>query len=271
MLRHTFPLILIFSTGCLHGDNHAHDDGAPTITSIEAPTELDVDGSTAGISIHVAGLPEEQLSVAVEGHLGTFAPQSQVVITDRDGLATFVTTYTSSERDGTETVVANVTDFRGRATSQMFGFDVRPLSRYGEALKLPSSTSLSSSFLMGQSITVPARGTLRRVGIIAASPIDAQIGIYTDGSNEPHQLLAEISATLVAGTNEIAAPALELSAGAYWFMVSFPTTGRVFSSSAVMRPTHYISHTFGTDLPATVTTSMFSSSTLNYYLVLGRP
>jgi hypothetical protein len=267
MTRHALLISLVVSTGCL-GDNGNH---GPQILDIEGPTEIDADGGTATIKVHVQGEADAQLSVAVDAQLGMFSPQSMVVITDHAGAGTFVTTYTAKDHDGNETIVANVTDFSGHASSATLPIAVKALAKYGEALQLPNTGTITANFLEGQSITVPTRGVLKRIGMFADDTTDVVIGIYSDNNGAPKTLLAQTSASIVAGRNEIAIEGVDVPAGSYWFMANYKANATIYMDSAVSRPTRYISTSFSASLPDTMpTTTTFSSATRNYYLVFGR-
>jgi hypothetical protein len=142
--------------------------------------------------------------------------------------------------------------------------------RYGEVRQLPQAVEVEGNFIVGQPITVPEAGTLRRVGIITAQgAMNVVVGIYRDAFGKPNELVAQVTANLVFGTNEIELQRTDLSADVYWFMALYRTGGEVYASTAKTVPTKGGYHSFFDPLqPIIQVSSEWTAPARNYYLVM---
>jgi hypothetical protein len=258
---------LWFLPACF-GDNDG--SGSPQIVDVSVPASVDAEGGSATLVVRVRGRAEEQLSIALNGTLGSFDPSEKLVITDANGDASMMTSFTAGAVSGDEEAIANVSNFSGDRSSFRFAFPVTPINRVGQFTQLPSSEPASLGYLEGQAITVTDPGVLRRVGIVSTGAVDVVVGIYTESAGQPTTLLASTSATLKLGVNELPVPDTSLPAGTYWFMANYRTAVSLYVGTAT-RFTKFVSRTFATALPTTYPPHMtYTDNVRNYYFVLGR-
>jgi hypothetical protein len=258
---------LWFVVGCF-GDNDG--SGSPQIVDVSVPAGVDAEGGSATLVVRVRGRAEEQLSIALNGTLGSFDPSEKLVITDANGDASMMTSFTAGTVSGDEEAIANVSNFSGDRSSFRFAFPVTPINRVGQFAQLSSSEPADLGSLEGQPITVTDPGMLRRVGIVSAGPVEVVVAIYAENAGQPTTLITSTSATLKLGVNELPVPEASLPAGTYWFAAQYRTAVTLYVGTAT-RSTKYFTQTFGTALPATFPThTTYTDTVRNYYLVLGR-
>jgi len=247
----------------------------PVIVSVSTPTSLEAEGAMATIMASVHGHPNEVLKVSFSGMLGTYGPPTSLVTTDAAGNGTVSTTFISGMLGGVEAGVVTASNAAMvNSVPKQFGFQVIALARYGQATAFGASGQFGQDNLLGQTITVTAAGTLKKIGFISisAGPM-IKVGIYADAGGVPATLLTQIPATNVAmGTNEIAlASPLAMNAGTYWFMAVYNTQGNVGSDQTAARTIRFIAEPFANPLPTVfpTMTSTNMSGNFNYYLVFG--
>ncbi len=137
----------------------------------------------------------------------------------------------------------------------------------------------SRQTLLGQSITLPAGTAIRSFGmLVPAAGSQVSLGLYTDQSGSPFQLVASAqSKAVLAGANVYPATAaagqsLTISAGGtYWLMALFdqPTVVRQAPSTGPLVTVKYVSIGFGA-LPTTLSGVMQQTGqpASNYYLLI---
>jgi len=240
------------------------------------PSGVEIEGGTGSITASLAGPPNTQFTVMFGGSLGAYAPATSIVTTDADGNAIAASVFTSNATAGTEMGTALITMPSGVAPRD-FSFPVVPFAKYGNATAFTNQGSFGQGYLLGQTITTPVSGRLRKLGLISgtAGPM-VKIGLYTDAGGQPGSLIAQIpSRTVAAGVNEFALPSpVVLPAGTYWFMAIYSPDGTTLRSmdGDTARVIKYITHTFANALPTTfpATSMTYNGQNFNYYLVVGR-
>lgn len=275
------PLALAGCFGDNDGGGPGGEDGDATlkIVATQAPEGIDAEGGRAQVTLELAAKPEETLTVELRTTLGTFAALAPTVTTDAEGKALVTASLTSGAESGEAMISAVIGNGEGDTVSAELTIRVTPLTRVGEVAQLPNADSIAPNFLEGQSITLAAPGTLRKVGIVA--PVQdfpaprVAVGIYADAAGVPTQLLATATATLAAGVNElevtpVAVGSAALPAGTYWFMLALDRRSLLYRSNR-MRPLKYVSRTFSTMLPAIYPAhNQQDEEQRNVYLVVGR-
>jgi hypothetical protein len=137
----------------------------------------------------------------------------------------------------------------------------------------------SRQTLLGQAITLPAGTTIRSFGLLVpAAGSQVSMGLYTDQSGSPFQLVASAQSKAVsAGTNVYPATAAAgqsltvTGGGTYWLMALFDqsTTVRQAPTSGPLVTVKYVSVGFGS-LPTTLSGVMQQTGepASNYYLLI---
>lgn len=156
---------------------------------------------------------------------------------------------------------------------QTVNVTLRVAALLGFPTVFPNGSGHSPDYLLGHTINVPAAAQLASVNFIVkdAPPAGAQIkvGIYGDAGGSPGALVASTPATnVVVGRNEIPVTA-SLSAGNYWFMVTFSHTVNLGQQSGTASTTiKYISHPFANPLPAAFPASPTTYTGYNFNVFL---
>jgi hypothetical protein len=261
----------LVSAGCFGDNSESGGNGSPSIDSVVAPATVDAEGGEAEVAVHVRGKAGEQLSVAIAGTLGTFAPEQGQVTADAAGDATFTTRFTAGAAEGEATATINVANLEGARRSKELTLAVRALVRVGEVAQLPNTSGFIASYLDGHTVTVAAAGRLRKLGLVSPDTGDIVIALYADNGGRPGTLITSATGTLRVGVNELPVPEIMLPAGAYWYMMNFRVATDVYRGTAT-RPVHGFSLPFTNALPATfpTTTVAVTEPVRNCYLVLGQ-
>lgn len=269
--------------GACFGDNSGGGedelpDGAPSILDIAGPEDLDT-GDSLDLTVVIKGKANEQLSVAIDATLGSFTPQSKVIITDANGDGSFATRYTSTGTAGLETVTANVSALSTAGKSATKMLTIHDVERIGNVTPIETTIAETAGYLIVYPFELQAPRTLRKVAIVAPEATTAQIGVYSSSVGDamtakPVDALARVTANLVAGANEISVPSTDLAAGRYWMAVAYSGTPLVRKVAPPLGTTLYgwriTTYTFSSGLPDKLDT-LVSSTTLslrNFYLVL---
>jgi hypothetical protein len=154
-----------------------------------------------------------------------------------------------------------------------------PPTAVGSPTDLGSTGNRSGGTLLGQSITLTAGTTIRSFGLLAPSASSqVSMGLYTDQSGSPYQLVASAqSKAVLAGTNVYAATASSgqsltiATTGTYWIMALFDvtTTVRQAPTTGPLVTIKYVSPGFGA-LPATLSGVLQQTNvpTSNYYVLI---
>lgn len=248
----------------------------PEVTNVTIPAGVDAEGAKVTLMVSVHAAPNETLTVLLTSTLGAYAPATGMVTLDANGDGVFSTQFTSGNTAGAEmgTAVAR-NALNVDSPAKTFQFPVVALRRIGNPTQFTTAGSFGPSNLLGQTITIPTSGNLKKLGWITSTSTEMiKIGIYTNVGGAPGSLVASIPASTVAiGVNEVAlATPIALAAGTYWFMANYSTTGGTYKDATTGITTKYISLPFGDALPTTFpsTHSTYTSNNFNYYVVLGQ-
>ncbi len=246
-------------------------DGLPGVLEIAGPSDLDI-GDSFDVTVKVKGKPNEQLSIAVDSLLGTFATQSKVLITDDAGEGSLVTRYTSTMA-GAETIRANVA-VPGTAghskTKALTVFDIERLGNVAPVNTNPSSQT--AGVLIAYPMELPTARTVRKLGINhpAQSPpkaVNAHVGLYTTVSTTSISVLAKTTVALTTGQNEIPIPPQDLPAGKYWMVVLYEGEPQVYRSTTEPVTLMYkLSQSYSAGIADQINDLLTSSDIATYYL-----
>jgi hypothetical protein len=257
--------------------NGSDEPGAPSIVEIAAPDEADI-GDVIDLTVKVKGAANEQLSVAIDGTLGTFSPQNKVVIADDNGEGTFATRYAAGIAAGTDTIKANAASTNG-TSSKNKTLIVHDVERFGNTTTISTTSKEVASYLIVYPLMTPRAGLLTKVGILAPEATTAWIGLYTSARDElqrdkPQTALFKVMVPLAVGVNEIQVPKTPVESGKYWVAVTYIDTPFVRkTSSASLQITGWNRTTHPFDLPDSLAAQadLMYSTTINqrnFYLVL---
>jgi hypothetical protein len=148
-----------------------------------------------------------------------------------------------------------------------------PPVKVGNYTVFGSASSHSPNYLLGSQITVPKNGKLLKFGLISkSSGANVIMALYTDNNGNPASLVASTSQTALNNSDQQIAPNVQanLTQGKYWIMAEYNVNASVgidysMSSAIVM----YISHTFGSALPANFPApTSYTGQRFNYYIVM---
>jgi hypothetical protein len=259
------------------GDNSDEQGpgNAPSITEIAGPVELDT-GEETDFTITVRGQANEQLSVAVDATLGTFSPQTKVVITDEEGVGSFVTRYVSGSTAGPVTITANVSTLAANGQSSSKDLVLHEVERLGNVTSLNSPTMETANYLIAYPFTITGARTFTKFGIIAPQATNAQVGLYTSTntvpSSRPLALITKLTANLALGKNELVVDPSALTAGEYWMVVTYEGTPMVHKNiEKTVAGWSIVGWLYSQELPSSFTGIMLEATPLsdrNFYLVL---
>lgn len=143
------------------------------------------------------------------------------------------------------------------------------------------STGNRSGALLGEAITLAAGTTIRSFGLLTPSAgSQVSVGLYTDQSGSPYQLVASAQGQAVlGGTNVYPAAAASgqsltiTTGGTYWIMAIFDTTTTVKQAPVGGSPlvtVKYISLAYGGSLPSPLSGVLQQTGVpaSNYYLLI---
>ncbi|MBX7120140.1 MAG: pre-peptidase C-terminal domain-containing protein [Gemmatimonadaceae bacterium] len=124
--------------------------------------------------------------------------------------------------------------------------------RYGYPTAFAGTSPWSPNYLIGQQITISQPITLTHLGLnVAGGTGGARIGLYTDAAGRPSVLVAQAVGTIsTTGQVEFTTGNVTVAAGTYWLMVNFQNTITRTQDTGSPTTVNYISHTWGTALPA---------------------
>jgi len=254
------------STAACFGDN----DGGASV-QLQAPEELD-GGESADVTVEFKSAASSQFSVAVDSISGVFSPQNKVGITDAEGAGSFVTRYTADNKTASVEIAANFTGAGGVSETVTKQVSVYEVERVGNVAPI-LVTAEETDYLTAYPLDLTA-GTLRKLAIVAPTAATALIGLYSNAitvdGDAPSAALARVTATLVAGANEVVVPAQQITAGKYWMVVTYQgtttaargpatTTGRILTSYGFER---------GLPDPMPAMTLTIDMGKRNFYVVL---
>jgi hypothetical protein len=148
-----------------------------------------------------------------------------------------------------------------------------PPTKVGNYQVFGSNSSHAANYLLGSQLAVPKNGKLLQFGVISkGSGPHVIMALYTDVNGSPGSLVAYTTSTSLNNSDQQIAPNVQaaLSQGNYWIMGEYDTTASIgidYSvSSAVVK---YISHTFGSQLPANFPNpTSYTGQRFNYYIVM---
>lgn len=253
------------AAGCF-GDN---DSGASVQLSV--PDELD-GGESADITVEFQSKASSQYSVAVDSASGAFSPQNKVGITNADGAGTFVTRYTADNRTADVEIAANFTGAGGVSETVTKQVSVYEVERIGNVAPILETTE-EMDYLSAYPLDLTA-GTLRKLAIVAPTAATALVGLYNNAvtidGDAPSTAIARVTATLVAGANEIIVPAQPITAGKYWMVVTYDGKTTTARSSATLIGRSLTSYGFERGLPDAMPSMTLTANMgkRNFYVVL---
>lgn len=246
-------------------------DGLPGVLDIAAPADLDI-GDSFDVTVKVKGKPNEQLSIAVDSSLGTFAMQSKVLITNDAGEGSFITRYTSA-MSGAETIRANVAVPGTAGHSKTKALTIYDIERLGNVAPVsPTSSAQTAGVLIAYPMELTTARTVRKLGInhpaqSPAMPVNAHVGLYATVSATSISVLAKTTVALTTGQNEIAIPPQDLPAGKYWMVVLYEGEPQVYRSTTVQVTLLYkLSQSYSAGLADQIGDLLTSSPAASYYL-----
>ncbi|MEZ4361489.1 MAG: hypothetical protein R3B48_14980 [Kofleriaceae bacterium] len=247
--------------GACFGDNSDNNpDGnpgstTPSVTEIASPDGLDP-GDTASVTVKVKGKPATQLSIVVDGVLGTFDPPSKLVITDDAGEATWVTQYTVGDTSGDETITANVSDLAGAARSATKSMTVYAVERLGNVAPVGPAEMQVAGVLLAYPMVLDRTRVVTKLGIVSPTqpaPVPTQVGLYATDTATSVSVIAKTTANIVGGVNQISIPKQELVAGTYWMVVAYDGTPQIYRSPNLVQLRYKTTHVFSGGLADTIT------------------
>lgn len=273
---------LSLSTVACFGDNS--DEGeeeepqkdTPVIVDITALDEIDTDAK-APITVKVKGKADQQLSVAVDTALGSFTPQNATIITDGNGDGTFTTLYSSGAVGGSSTFTVNVSTLAELRTSKSRNVTIHGVERLGNVIAITHSEAEQADYLIAYPFELTTARTLTKIAIVAPASATALVGLYastvgTPTTAKPTAALVRMTATLVAGANEISIDPLPLAEGRYWMAVSYmgvPLVNKNIDVGASVSGWRINGHLFSSGLPERLDAALATNLAIrNFYLVL---
>jgi hypothetical protein len=147
--------------------------------------------------------------------------------------------------------------------------------KVGNVADLGATSTHSPNYLLGTSIQVTKTSKLLQLGVLSKSSGPQLImALYTDSAGSPGTLVANsATVTLNNSSQEFAANTqATLPAGTYWLLGEYNTNAAIgYTVSAPSVTTKYISHTFGSALPATFpASSSYTGQQFNYWIVVSQ-
>lgn len=273
----TFALLItasLLAPACF-GDNA---DGAPSpvdqdslaVLAIMGPDEAD-EGISIDLTVQVKGAPEEELSIELNGSLGTFSPQNQAVTTDGGGNGSMVTRYTPGNAGGAETITAKVSAAAATGTPLTKAISVYAAERIGNTAAVGAAAAQNASVLIAYPFVLATPRVVRKLGIFAptqspAALVDAQVGLYSTDTTTSLDVLAKTTAKIAPGANELEIPPQMLAAGTYWFVVAYdgaPLIYRAIANPIILR--YKTNHNFAGGLADKITGLSTSDTTVNVF------
>ena len=141
----------------------------------------------------------------------------------------------------------------------------------GNPVEFTESSTHAARYLLGQSFNVPTPTTVDGIGIIFKSSYgtNAQVGIYSDNSGSPGNLLAQTATfTPAVGTVEVPLLSSTVMSGDVWFMAIYQDIASIGEASGTNDITTYFRFlNIGTSLPSPYgSSSNYLDRSFNYYL-----
>ncbi|MBK7536509.1 MAG: hypothetical protein IPI49_14290 [Myxococcales bacterium] len=249
----------VLATACF-GDNAGGPSDSsqdPSVLEISGPDALD-ERDSVDLTIKVKGDPSTELSLSIDATLGTLSPRTASVVPDLNGEAVFVTRYTAGTQGGEEMLTANISTPDGPGKSLTRPFTIHGVEVLGHAASLAETPAQAAGVLVAYPLVLPTARLVRKLGVFAPTqipdaPVDAQLGLYATDTATSVKVLAKTTAKIVPGANEIAIPPQALQAGAYWIVVAYAGSPRVFrqpDEPVILR--YKTTHVFAGGLPDVV-------------------
>jgi hypothetical protein len=144
--------------------------------------------------------------------------------------------------------------------------------KIGQTVDLGATSSHSANFLLGTTITVTKPSTIQSFGVLSkSSGPKVVIALYTDSAGNPGTLVAQTGInTLTNSTQEFPSQTKPtIPAGTYWLVGEYDTNAAIGYSNSVSTTVKYVSHTFGSALPATFGAPLsYTGQQFNYWIVV---
>jgi len=143
--------------------------------------------------------------------------------------------------------------------------------KVGNVADLGAVSSHWPNYLLGTSIQVTKTSKLLSFGVLSkGSGPQAIMALYTDSAGSPGTLVTNTAAfTLTSSSQEVAASTqATLPVGTYWLVAEYDKTGAIgYTASAPSVTTKYVTHTFGSPLPASFPApSSYAGQQFNYWI-----
>jgi hypothetical protein len=136
-----------------------------------------------------------------------------------------------------------------------------------------SFSGVSSDYLFGESITIPATITVTALGLFGNNPaagVHGVMALYGDSGGAPSGLKTDTSSTAIANGNNLIPVLSQVSVGpgTYWIFAEFDSLAAICSDSSTSNQWDYIPVTYGS-APNLFGTPMTTAgqANLNYYVV----
>ncbi|HEX7603823.1 MAG TPA: hypothetical protein VF316_19530 [Polyangiaceae bacterium] len=147
--------------------------------------------------------------------------------------------------------------------------------KVGNVADLGATGTPSPNYLLGSSVQVTKTSKLLSFGVLSkGSAAQIIMALYTDNAGSPGNLVAYSAAAAQNGTSQEFAANTQatLPVGTYWLMAEYNTTGAIgYTTSAPSVTTKYITHTFGSALPASFPApSSYTGQQFNYWIVVSQ-
>jgi hypothetical protein len=135
-----------------------------------------------------------------------------------------------------------------------------------------TTNAWSPNYLAGFPVTITTAGQLQQFGIVTGpnnGAIQTIMALYTDAGGNPGTLVTSTAATPLWGNDERIAPLATplLAPGKYWVMAEFNGTVQIGTVGGQGKTMHYVSHPFGSALPANPGMSAYSTQHALYVVV----
>ena len=145
--------------------------------------------------------------------------------------------------------------------------------KIGNVADLGGAGTPSPNYLLGSSIQVTKASKLQSFGVLSkGSAAQVIMALYTDNAGSPGNLVANSAATQQNGTSQEFPANIQanLPVGTYWLMGEYNVTGSFgYTTSAPSVTTKYITHAFGSALPATFpAATSYTGQQFNYWIVV---
>lgn len=146
------------------------------------------------------------------------------------------------------------------------------LAKIGQTVDLGSSSSHSPNYLLGTTISVTKPSKIQSFGVLSKSSGPQVImALYTDSAGNPGSLVAQSNAVALNNSSQEFPSTTQptIPAGTYWLVGEYNTSASIGYTASSGATVKYISHTFGTALPANFgAPQTYTGQQFNYWIVV---